>query len=304
MSSPDKKKRKENVPSPTPQSPSNPPLPDDLLISCFARVSRLCYLTLSFVSKRFRSLIASPELYKARSILGNTESCLYLCLASSSDNCWFTLCRKPDKTLTNDTSLKKKSSGYVLARVPFLHSPRAEFSGLVAVGSEIYNIGSNSSSVSAPSMPLELIEPCASVVDGKIYVAGLRKDSLDESFEPPIDIKYSLKNMGDLYVNMVANENVVAYNSKEDQLEPRTWRRFLSDNFCEIENVMYSVFNGGVGWYDTKSNIWRYLKGLVGLPDCVFWGENCEIWGKLEWFDLVVTVPRSYDFVKALAATV
>lgn len=28
-----------------------------------------------------------------------------------------------------------------------------------------------------------------------------------------------------------------------------------------------------------------------------------EIWGKIEWFDAVLTVPRSYKFVSAIAAT-
>ncbi|CAA7023936.1 unnamed protein product [Microthlaspi erraticum] len=78
MSSPEKKRRKTTTttkttnPSlkaspllpPTPQSTSNLPLPDDLLLSCFARVSRLHYPTLSLVSKSFRSLLASPELYQ------------------------------------------------------------------------------------------------------------------------------------------------------------------------------------------------------------------------------------------------
>ncbi|CAA0394777.1 unnamed protein product [Arabidopsis thaliana] len=53
-------------------------LPDDLLLNCLARVSRLYYPILSLVSKRFSSLVASPELYKIRKLLGQTESCLYV----------------------------------------------------------------------------------------------------------------------------------------------------------------------------------------------------------------------------------
>ena len=75
-------------------------LPDDLLLNCLARVSRLYYPILSLVSKRFSSLVASPELYKIRKLLGQTESCLYVCLESMSgfDRHWFTLCRRPTRT--------------------------------------------------------------------------------------------------------------------------------------------------------------------------------------------------------------
>ena len=64
-----------------------PSLPDDL--------SRLYHLTLFLVSKSFASLLASRELYKTRSLLGCTESCLYVCFQSATKCSWFTLCRKP-----------------------------------------------------------------------------------------------------------------------------------------------------------------------------------------------------------------
>ena len=101
---------------PPPESTPNPSLPDDLLLSCFARASRLYYPTLSLVSKSFASLVSSPELYKTRSSSGRTESCLYVCLSFHPDPIprWFTLCRKPDRTLTT----KKKPSGYALAKLP------------------------------------------------------------------------------------------------------------------------------------------------------------------------------------------
>ncbi|CAF1709991.1 BnaC03g60520D [Brassica napus] len=51
-------------------------LPDDLILNCLARISRLDYPTLSLVSKRFRSLLTLVELYQTRTLLGCTESCL------------------------------------------------------------------------------------------------------------------------------------------------------------------------------------------------------------------------------------
>ncbi|CAA7028134.1 unnamed protein product [Microthlaspi erraticum] len=180
------------------ESTPNPSLPEDLLLSCFARVSRLYYPTLSLVSKRFRSLLTSPELYKARSLLGHTETCLYVCLGSYPRSRWYTLCLKPNQTLTCDTSedekkKKNESSGYVLARVPIPSSPRVRFPGLVAVGSDIYVFEEErpyfeikkerSSNVwildcrthtwrEAPSLPVKLLTLSASFLNGKIYVAG------------------------------------------------------------------------------------------------------------------------------------
>ncbi|EOA32364.1 hypothetical protein CARUB_v10015631mg [Capsella rubella] len=61
-------------------------LPNDLILNCLARVPRLYYHTLSLVSKRLRSLLASTELYQTRILLGWTEK-----------QC-FTLCRKPNSS--------------------------------------------------------------------------------------------------------------------------------------------------------------------------------------------------------------
>ncbi|KAF2565985.1 hypothetical protein F2Q68_00024873 [Brassica cretica] len=57
---------------------TNLPLPDELVLGCFARASRLHYPILSLVSKTFRSLTSSPELYQTRSLLNCTENCLYV----------------------------------------------------------------------------------------------------------------------------------------------------------------------------------------------------------------------------------
>ncbi|KAL0750214.1 hypothetical protein Bca101_032217 [Brassica carinata] len=51
-----------------------PYLPDELLLNCLARISRLYYPTLSLISKRFHSLLASTELYRTRRLLGSTEN--------------------------------------------------------------------------------------------------------------------------------------------------------------------------------------------------------------------------------------
>ncbi|CAA7036324.1 unnamed protein product [Microthlaspi erraticum] len=186
-----------------PQSTPILSLPYDLLLNCIAHVSRLYYPTLSLVSKSFRSLVASPELYKVRSLLGRTESCLYVCLKRGSKYSWFTLCRKPDKSLTNeeeDTS-ENKSSGYVLATASIPHSTYARFGSIVAVGSNIYNIDTSTGSVSVSILDcrshtwrttssifrVKRKFLSASALDGKIYVAGVCKED-DGSYKNSVEV--------------------------------------------------------------------------------------------------------------------
>ncbi|CAH8358596.1 unnamed protein product [Eruca vesicaria subsp. sativa] len=149
-------------------------LPDDLLLNCLARVSRLYYPILSLVSKRLRSLIASLELYQTRTLLRHSESCLYLCLrfSSSSNPRWFTLCRRPSKipnpninpnsspnpntqwftpcfkphrSLKNQTKKEeKRSSNYLMVSVPTRNFSVESLPNHAVIGSNIYSIGIDS----------------------------------------------------------------------------------------------------------------------------------------------------------------
>ncbi|XP_023632675.1 F-box/kelch-repeat protein At5g51250 isoform X3 [Capsella rubella] len=322
------------------QSNPNLSLPDDLLVSIFARISRLYYPTLSLVSKSFRSLLASPDLYKARSLLGRSnETCLYVCFRffPGPKPHWFTLCLKPDRTLT---SRKNKSSGYVLATVPTPHSPpHAKSSSLVAVGSDIYNIGGSDGTLTvsildclshtwreAPSLRVKLVSLSASVLDRKIYVAGRCKDGYSNSFKNSCQ--------------------VVAYDSQQgrwDHVGKEVSKFIVTDSYCEIDNVLYRAGPREFKWYDTEVRGWKTLMGLVGLPRipllssviladyggkiAFLWDDDSSsyrpggkyekkiwcavialerhgnIWGNVEWFDHVLTVPLTYNFVKGLAVT-
>ncbi|KFK39692.1 hypothetical protein AALP_AA3G276600 [Arabis alpina] len=204
MSSRERKRKKTTTKNHSPTTIPIPSLPDDLMWNCFARVSRFYYPSLSLVSTTYRSLIVSPELYETRSLLGNIEICLYVCLKFRPDDYprWFTLCRKPDRTQTSKT---KKSSGYVLASVSSPSSlPLAYCSCLVALGSDIYKIGGPidhkpSSSVSvldcrthtwrdAPSLLVKRLFPSACVVDGKIYVGGGCRENGDSDSLNSIEV--------------------------------------------------------------------------------------------------------------------
>ncbi|CAH8273851.1 unnamed protein product [Arabidopsis lyrata] len=390
MSSPVKKREKKTttspILSPTPQSTQIPSLPVDLLISILARVSRLDYPILSLVSKSFRSLLASPELYETRSLLGRTESCLYLCLGftSNSNLRWFTLCRKPNLNVTNNMKKKtNKPSGHVMAAIPMPNSPPVHRSGLVTVGSDIYNIGwsiinDHSSSVSildcrshtlreAPNMLVERFFPAANVIDGKIYVAGGSKDSNSSNWMEVFDVKTQTWELvlnpnadgceSRICKSAVIDEAIclfgykgvgVAYNPGINKWERIGAVNYLDlgwewSTFCVIDNVLYCYSKSdGIKLYDSKIGRWMKLKGLEGLPKfasnswvrladyggkmAVLWGnlpttgdnnnviwcavitlekpDNEKIWGKVEWFDAVLTVPEPYEFVCARAATV
>ncbi|KAG7552913.1 F-box-like domain superfamily [Arabidopsis thaliana x Arabidopsis arenosa] len=284
-----------------------PSLPDDVLVSCLARVSRLHYPILSLVSKNFRSLIASPELYKTRSLLGRTESCLYVCLGFPPDpynQRWFTLCMKPNRTVAN-----KKPSCNILVPIPTSNSPPTQWLNLVSVGSNIYTVGGSfvnglSSRVSildcqthtwreAPSMRLERYNPSANVVDGKIYVAGGCKDlessNWMEVFDPKTQtwepvlapLKRRFKNY--IHKSLVMKGVIYFGGDKGLVYKPREGKWFgvslLKDlqrvgvSYCVIGNVLYLYGSGNrIRWYDSKLYNWMNLKGMEGLPNFAFCG--------------------------------
>ncbi|KAJ4878695.1 F-box/kelch-repeat protein [Raphanus sativus] len=355
-------------------------LPNDLLVMIVARVPILYYRNLSIVSKSFRSMVASPELYKVRSLLGLTESCLYVCLRFGLGSCkWYTL------------SSKSSGGGYVLGRVPIANDSPCNVglglgnSDLVAVGSDIYNIDkadktTPTSSVSildckshmwrkAPSIPMEIESLSARVLDRNIFVFG-RRYHQDGSWKGSLqvfntdtqtwDIPRCVLDQASHTFTIDGNLHAVnifgwvfAFNSKQRrwdlvEIYPSVGEITYSKSYCEIDNVLYSVSkDGALRWYDTDKTRWKDLKGLVGLPKLpnpfagygfyvkltgyggrkmmVFWStyfsipfspmetiycaeialerRNGDCWGKLEWYDGVLSVLAGTKFVKVLSVT-
>ncbi|KAL1188301.1 F-box/kelch-repeat protein [Cardamine amara subsp. amara] len=326
-SGPSDKKRKTN-PSPAieviePTSVLS--LPKDLLLNCLARISRLHYPTLSLVSKTFRSIIASPELYETRSRLNRTEKCLYLVLHFPFDTktyC-FTLYRQPNRKVTNE------SSGYLMVEIPSPYPGMvpAQRSTLVAVGSNIYKIGgsdscgfqlfgSSSSFVSFlncqshtwhQTRSMQMDRSCsstASLVDGKIYVAGGNKKDRSsnwvEVFDPksqtwesvpnprmqlyewneyaPRRVPKSISLEGKFYL---FGDEFKVYNSEEGKWnyieEGSLMHHAVGTNssYCVIDDVLFvwHKYNGKFKWYDLKLNLWKELCGIEGLPDF----EECKM---------------------------
>lgn len=78
---PQKKKLKLSSPS----SYGLSSLPDEIILTCLARVSRLGHDSLSLVSKWHRSLLVSPEFHHLRSLMGCPENLIYICLRIPPD---------------------------------------------------------------------------------------------------------------------------------------------------------------------------------------------------------------------------
>ncbi|CAN8324273.1 unnamed protein product [Cochlearia groenlandica] len=232
-------------------SPVNMPyLPDDVLLNCLSRVSRLYYPTLSLVSKRFRSLLASTELYKTRKLLGSTEACLYVSIMSpwSSKPRWFTLslnpyprlstpppcCFNPFRNLTNRTRTKGSSSGNInLISVPDNNYGTQREWNYTMVGSNIYMIMTDPQPSTrvfvidcrshtwreAPRMRVAKKDPRMCVVDGKIYVVERNLHCDIEVFDPRTQLWEHLPNPirgEDLGFSLVYEGNL--YLSYEDKI--------------------------------------------------------------------------------------
>ncbi|EFH64985.1 hypothetical protein ARALYDRAFT_894748 [Arabidopsis lyrata subsp. lyrata] len=337
-------------------------LPDDVVLNCLARVSRLYYPTLSLVSKKFRSLLSSKELYQTRTLLGRTESFLYVFLR-----------RRPN------------SSKRILVPISSPNFPSARWSKVAAVGPNIYSIGGLEHNMSskassnvmamdcrshtwceAPSMHVarEFHSVCA--FDGKIYVTGANENLDSTNWMGVFDTNTrtweylqipgkelcrasqleSVWYEGTLYVR--SEKKNVTYKlhkgrwRKVDYAMNYGWGR--SSSYCVIENVFYHNFGTTIYWFDSQKRSWKILKGLESLCKslcnksakylvdyggkiAVLWQdyvslkfpretsiwcaeiaiekrENGEIWGMLEWVDIVFTTDNPSNLVHALTTTV
>ncbi|CDY42635.1 BnaC01g00470D [Brassica napus] len=336
------------MPATEPMSISFSSLPDDLLINCLARVSRLYYPALSCVSKNFRSIIASPEIYQTRSSLNRTEKCIYLYLSFCRDpeTYWFTMRRRPSRNIANE------SSGYYMEMVPspkYLHP--AQSSTLVAVGSDVYKIGGGDHSTcklskrkcsysfsvldcrthtwrQAPSMWMERdSSSTATFFDGKIYVAG----GCDKRY-----VGYP--------------DRVEAFDLEKQTwgfvTNPRVFDRYhkfkaARECHCVIDDVLFFWESGAFKWHDSKTRLCKEVSDVKGLPDlhdpkfckmamvdlggkmgllwntktsqeCKIWCAEItferrhgdEMWGKVEWFDSVLSTHVSCSSFYAVSASV
>ncbi|KAJ4865912.1 F-box/kelch-repeat protein [Raphanus sativus] len=287
----------------SPETPSLiPSLPEDIIIDILARVSRWEYPTLSLVSKQFQSLVASPELYARRSLLGCTEHCLYVVLCEGENKRWYTLRRNANGNRS-------------LVRIPSL-PPLTRGESFLAVGSKIYVFGGTNDTSDfsiycrshtvqpLPSMPLlPMSDTRAAIIDDKIYVMGRLGDFQNlivlfntktnmwepEILKPDIELHGERRSLDSclvggwlvlankMYVNDFTNYCLI-YDPKENIWRPDdTLRSVKMPTACVIDDILYyfptfldftdndDYVAINIRTYDPKRSCWGVVKGLNKL---------------------------------------
>ncbi|RID60191.1 LOW QUALITY PROTEIN: hypothetical protein BRARA_F03368 [Brassica rapa] len=324
-------------------SPSFSSLPDEIVVTCLAHISKSHYPKLSLVSKRFNSLIFSNELHVARSRSKTRENVLHVFLQLPGHRLPSCMWIKPGQTLTNELKEENSNStgNAMLVPIPSSYSPSAPTLYL------------------APRMKVARVNAIARALDGKIYVmGGCNADesaSWAEVFDTNTQTWESLPDPGpELRFSLIKSMNVtkrrvyVESSGKYDHYyNPKEGRWGVSSKVrkfgrkCEIGHVWYFCRKRGVFWYNTKLKSWRMVKGLevlnkycsVGVIAIANYGgkllilwdkfDQCqnkeiwcsvialerrsgdhEVWGTVEWASVVLTVPSSYVFFRCQVKSV
>ncbi|ESQ53182.1 hypothetical protein EUTSA_v10027175mg [Eutrema salsugineum] len=285
---------------------SDLPLPNEISTTCFALLQRRYHPVISLVSKPFSRLIASPELYAARSLLHTSENVIYVALRLRLEQnpCWYSLNLKPFK----DQSL--------LVPIPSFPSLPYWGSSVIAIGYEIYVFGgcidgeltSNVSVLDCrfhtchvlPSMRVARGCAATGVIDGKVYViGGCKARSVDwiemfdlekktwESVPGPCNEEVNEKTIKsfvmDEKIYVMDNSNSFVYDPKENKWEVETvlnegWRV----GSCVLDNILYTFGDKNqIKLYDPNTKVWRVLKGVEDLHEIRSWSRLATYGGKL-----------------------
>ncbi|CAA7057654.1 unnamed protein product [Microthlaspi erraticum] len=265
------------------QSSEPPPclmtsLPEYVIVDILARVPRCNYPTLSLVSKHFRSLVASREIYARRSLLGCTENCVYVIL-----------CNRKNRVGGQLYILSRKPNGnqhlFLIPSLPTM--PR--YGSYVAMGSKIYVFNSVTSSSGLiidcishtaqplPSMPVVMNVSIAKIIDGRIYVIGYIMDLDSEE-----------------NVNYV----MVVFNTETQTWEPETIKIDIEvDMWCECV-----VMSGKMYFRDGENSFIYEPKGSKRDTDEMVnakeWEDACVVDDVLYYYDVVENELKTYDSEK------
>ncbi|CAG7874610.1 unnamed protein product [Brassica rapa] len=274
----------------SPEPPSLIPLlPEDIIIDILSRVRWCDYRTLSLVSKHFRSLVASHELYTRRSLLGCTVRRLYVALSNreTTSHNPYILCLE-----ANDN--------HRLVLIPWpTHVPHV--GSFVTVDSKIYAFDMLNRyhhlpipSIDCRFQTVHLVHcmnatmdvSVAGVIDGKIYVTGYTKIPWDTSAkmvmavfntetqiwetatETMIGRPYGCVVMaGKMYTR--DGRNSFVYDPKESKWETdKRLNMFKWQGGCVVDDVLYYFDNRGgkvLRAYNPRKSSWVVVKGLERL---------------------------------------
>ncbi|XP_010445072.1 PREDICTED: F-box/kelch-repeat protein At5g39560-like [Camelina sativa] len=320
------KKNKNKSPHDQPLTISS--LPEEILENILARISKWNYPNLSLVSKRFLSLLSSPQLYTTRSNIGTTEPCLYFCLElpDQSPEC-YTLWMKPAKTLTDDDDDDDDiSDEFSLVPVPYPATPSSAVR-ILDCRSNTWRDG--------PNMMVAREGANAVFGDGNIYVMGGCGKDESMAWMEVLDIKTqtwsslpshgadelrSSSEQGVLIISMLEGK-IYAVDDKKDyayDLKKRTWGVVETHSssmwiyaLCVIENdtcclaqgyVLDLVNYGGkllVAWMTVHIDNAKQIKRIRFARIALEKHHGGEVWGKMEWANTLLTVPASFEFLSS-----
>ncbi|KAL0847904.1 hypothetical protein Bca101_021151 [Brassica carinata] len=253
-------------------------LPDEITENILARVSRWNYPSLSLVSKRFRSLLSSMEIYKTRSQIGTRETSVYVCLHLPNQPYpnWYSVWSKPNQTLTKHRGkirFKKDPTGNSVVPTHINYPHIKSQSPTATVGPDIYIIGG----------PWE--EPSSSVwiLDCRSHTWRHGPNMTTQSWTvlpgPGAELRLLLKENSYVLVN-VTDEKFFVMIKKREYTYDGTWKllgeqsnsigNYVVDSSW-INNVIYCcTLCGDLFWCDSEDHEgreWREIKGLRGLRD-------------------------------------
>ncbi|CAH8256496.1 unnamed protein product [Arabidopsis lyrata] len=258
------------------ENPSFLSLPEEIILTCLARIPRSYYPKLSLVCKTFRSLIVSKELNDARFHLKTQETVYQVCL-QFTDNphpSWYTLWIKPGQILTNQLEEKTKSNHIIRLVTSSCYSyvPLR----IVSVGSEMYGISRSS----APSS--NMWSSSATVLNGKIYALG---GGADESV-----------NWGEVFDPKTQ--------TWEPLRDPGAEHCFSSIREIQVcEGNINVISNENCFWYDENREKWTVVRGLATLNKnyrsgmieiAKYKGKLLILWDKFNLCNLVLGNTRIF----------
>ncbi|CAH8345035.1 unnamed protein product [Eruca vesicaria subsp. sativa] len=294
---PPRKKKKKTKTKP----PSFSSIPDDVIVNILARISRSHYCSLCLVSKHFYSLLSSPDIHAARSLIGNTDARLYVCLwlptpsSSGNHHSWFTLGYRSRPYRLSLEPVRVLSSSY---------SPDRLNSTTVAAHSEIYQIGGSNEDKRtravrvfdcrnhtwrfAPDMKVARKQARSYFLDDKIYVIGgctkteeamswgevfdLKTQTWKPLPKPPsfVDDAHSyhygvLVYGGRLHVFFMNNYKHYAYDPREERwLQEAGFMGLarIKGPWCVIGSLIFAERNRKYLWYDPRNGKWVMVYGL------------------------------------------
>ncbi|KAJ4874152.1 putative F-box/kelch-repeat protein [Raphanus sativus] len=286
------------------KSPSLSSIPDDVIVNVLARISKSHYRSLCLVSKNFNSLLSSPNIYFARSLIGNIEARLYVGLwlpNPSSYHSWFTLHFRQGQL-----SFKPVQFSLRPVRLSSSYSPDRLNSTTVAVHSEIYQIGGSNEDKRtravrvldcrshtwrrAPDMKVARKHARSYFLDEKIYVIGgctetkeyltswgevfdLKTQTWKPLPKPPSDDDVQLYKSvvcgGRLYAFTMNNNNKnYAYDPNEEKWVQEAGFVGLgriNGPWCVIGSAIFAERDRTFMWCDPRNGKWSVVYGLYHI---------------------------------------